>query len=62
MQRHVLDKPKPRDEAIRMREFLRLARAAGDHPSPRALHRRPKDERSEARLRAFTRIERGRTA
>lgn len=62
MQRHVLDKPKQLDDAIRTREFVRLARVDGRHPSTRELHKRAERLRGSQRLQAFLRIERGETA
>jgi hypothetical protein len=62
MKRHVLDKPKSRDDSIRTREFLRLAREDGLHPASRELHKRPHEARGLQKVQAYLRIERGQSA
>lgn len=59
MTRHIIDQPRPADDAPRLREFLRIDRQNGLHPAPRVLHQRPLDARGATRLREFLRIERG---
>lgn len=59
MQRHVIDKPKQRDDSIRTREFVRLAREEGRHPASQELHKRPHGARGNEKVKAYTRIERG---
>lgn len=59
MQRHT---PRFRDQQIRLREYLRVARDEADQTAPRLLHKRPTAPRSAARLQAYLNIEKGRTA
>ncbi len=59
MTRHIIDQPRPADDAPRLREFLRIDRQTGLQPAPRAVHQRPLDARGAARLREFLRIDRG---
>ena len=60
--RHLADHPAPEDAALRLRHFLRLARAERPHPAPRALHRRRPSPPAEGRLTPVLRILRGRGA
>jgi hypothetical protein len=43
MQRHIVDKPKSYNSAIRLREFLRIARNARPHWASLTLQRRAKE-------------------
>ena len=43
MQRHIVDKPKSYNSAIRLREFLRIARSARPHRSSLTLQRRAQE-------------------
>ncbi|NCO86722.1 MAG: hypothetical protein GW886_08850 [Rhodobacterales bacterium] len=62
MQRHIIDRPKLRDDSIRLRAFLTLARAEGRHPAAVALHRRAEGREGAQKLRHYLRIARGRLA
>jgi len=49
----------------RLRRFVQIDRtegAEGSHPAARATHERPQTRSDAARVREYTRIERGRTA
>ncbi len=49
----------------RLKRFVEIARKSGDegtHPAARAVTRRPREDASAARVREFTRIERGHEA
>ncbi len=59
MTRHVIDKPSDRKPEVRLREYLRLARAEAPNKASRELHSRPTGARSAARLRQYLRIDRG---
>lgn len=64
MTRHIADRRKS-DEGGRLKNFVRVERetgAEGSHPAARALHERPAERISSARLREFARIDRGHTA
>ncbi len=43
MQRHIVDKPKSYNSALRLREFLRIARYARPHWASLMLQRRPQE-------------------
>ncbi|MCC0063374.1 MAG: hypothetical protein H6895_04695 [Defluviimonas sp.] len=61
MNRHVADK-RSRSDGGRVRNFAKVERAhaeVGSHPAARAVHERPQTRSDAARLKAFTRIERG---
>lgn len=62
MTRHIIDKSSLRDATLRLREFLRIDREAGLHPAVRALHVRVQDDRANARMAHYLRIERGHQA
>ncbi len=62
MQRHILDRPKLRNDATRLCAFLTLARAEGRHPAAVALHRRAETRDGVQKLRHYLRIARGRLA
>ncbi len=62
MKRSPLDHPRVADAGRRLREFLRIDRAAGLHPAIRALHVRVQETPAhDPRTREFLRIARGRT-
>ena len=44
MKRHILDKPRSTDTAIRLREFLRIGRAQTPHSSSLILQRRTREQ------------------
>lgn len=43
MQRHIADRAKSYDHAIRLREYLRIARRATPHPASLTLQRRAQE-------------------
>lgn len=61
MQRHMIDRTKPRSDAARLREFLRIERAAGPVRAVLAAQRRQMT-RDGLRMTAFLRVARGQTA
>jgi hypothetical protein len=62
MTRSLIVHPRVLDAGRRLREFLRIDRAAGLHPAARALHVRVQDNPAQdARTREYLRIARGRT-
>ncbi|MGB3317353.1 MAG: hypothetical protein WBB85_23460 [Albidovulum sp.] len=64
MSRHIVDHRKS-PEGGRLKHFVQLEKAQGDegsHPAAKALHERPVARESSAKLRQYTRIERGETA
>ena len=65
MPRHILDKPKTRDDGARARRYLIIERSESGrlHPASISLLRRAKgSHRPELRALAFHRIDRGYTA
>jgi hypothetical protein len=60
MTRHIADHPSPENAALRLKHFLRLARAEGPHPAIRALHARRPATSAESRLKPLLRMLRGR--
>ena len=62
MTRSLIDHPRALDAGRRLREFLRIDRAAGLHPAVLSLHVRVRDNPAlDARTREYLRIARGRT-
>jgi hypothetical protein len=43
MPRHIVDKPKSYDSALRLRQFLRIARASVPNPASLILQRRARE-------------------
>lgn len=64
MSRHLADRREPSDggRAKHFAEVERQLGAAGAHPAAKALHARAQSRLDGARLKEFTRIERGREA
>ncbi len=58
MTRHIIDKPRPGNGALRTRAYLRIARQGMPRSASRILQERPNLAGS-GRLRRFLRIDRG---
>jgi len=59
MARHIADHHRKSGHPARAAEYIRIERQGGPHPSALALHRRKSTAATPARLKAYTRIERG---
>jgi hypothetical protein len=64
MTKHIIDRKRDGSDAARLKAYVPLARDDAPHPASRDLMQRASDDDSKAgeRLKAFLRIERGRTA
>jgi hypothetical protein len=62
MERHLIDTGRTRNDGIRLREYLRVARQGMRGKLSCVLHRQPHSAGSGASVRQYTRIERGRSA
>lgn len=62
MERHILDKPRQRKDALRFRQYLNLQRAQHPDRATLMLQRRARKGTDTSHLREFLRIERGHTA
>lgn len=62
MQRHIIDRPQPREDNARLRAYLALERAEGRHRAVDALRRRVATRDGVQKLRHYLRIARGRLA
>ncbi len=58
MTKHVTDHPKTTDKTRAAREYARIDAAEMPRPQTRALQKRPRSNIENARLKAFTKIER----
>ena len=61
MTRHIVDRPKSRDDTSRARAFLKIQRDVHPNAATRRLQRAPR-RHGVGRLKQFLRIERGRSA
>jgi ribonuclease PH len=61
MSRHIVDRPKPRDDTSRARAFLKIQRDVRPNAATQRLQREPR-RHGVGRLKQFLRIERGRSA
>lgn len=61
MTRHIVDRPKSRDNPSRAKAFLKIQRDVHPSNATRRLQREPR-RHGVGRLKQFLRIERGRTA
>ncbi len=59
MHRHIIDRPTEAKDSIRLSQFLKIETQEKPHPAMRDLHRQTHDRSTSARLKAFTKIERG---
>ena len=62
MTRHILDKPRSRDEGARAKAYARIERETGDaetDPRVKALHRTRPAAKSLTRTKAYRKIEKG---
>ncbi|ROU01271.1 hypothetical protein [Histidinibacterium lentulum] len=59
MTRHVIDQPRRRADAMRVRHFLNLERAQNPDRAALMLQRRMRKGQASPRVREFLRIERG---
>jgi len=62
MTKHVIDQPRRRADAMRVRHFLNLERAQNPDRAALMLQRRMRKGQASPRVREFLRIERGYTA